>query len=64
MSAPLTARQALLDRLDDMNNSANTTAATAQGMLNAGIVFSVAMSAMAMGVTAALLAPLVRKPQR
>lgn len=64
MSPALTARQAPSARLDGMTSTSHTTAVAAHGWLNAGIVFSVAIPAIALGMAAALLAPFVGTKRR
>lgn len=54
MTARFTREQQIASTIDRMSASTETSAATAHGMLNAGIVLSFAMPALWLGAAAAL----------
>jgi hypothetical protein len=64
MSPPFTPEQHVASSIDRMSASTETSAAAAHGILNASIVWSLALPALAFGTMAAVLQPLIRPPSR
>jgi hypothetical protein len=64
MNAPLTKAQSAAGNIARMSASTETSAAAAHGILNAGIVLTLAWPAMMLGIASALLAPLGPPPPR
>jgi hypothetical protein len=64
MSPRFTAEQQVAASLARMSASTGTTAAAAQGLLNAGIVLGLAWPALMLGVASAMLQPWMRTPSR
>lgn len=64
MTVPLTKAQSAAGNIARMSASTETSAAAAQGVLNAGIVLTLAWPAMMLGIASALLQPLTRPPSR
>jgi hypothetical protein len=64
MRRALTNAQHAAASIERMSASTETTAAAAHGLLNAGIVLSLAMPAMMLGMVSALMQPFRPPPPR